>query len=169
MKKAILLICVTLLATAVTAQSTLTKKEIKVLKKTHEISMLAVKIAELAPSHALNVETKAAAQRLMEDYQKVRQNVEQLAAKKNVALPTEICDKSRKIFNWYDKKQGKDFDKAYLKGASRINKGGACKINKLYKRTDDSDMKDWANQLRSTLEMHKTLLKQTCETVKNKK
>lgn len=169
MKKALLLMFAALLATAVTAQSSLTKKEIKVLKKTHEISMLAVKIAELAPTHALNIETKAAAQRLMEDYQKVRQNVEQLAAKKNITLPAEICDKSRKIFNWYDKKQGKDFDKAYLKGASRVNKGGICKINKLSKHTDDSDLKDWANQLRSTLEMHKTLLKQTCETVKKKK
>lgn len=41
MRKALLLMFATLLATAVAAQSSLTKKEIKVLKKTHEISMLA--------------------------------------------------------------------------------------------------------------------------------
>lgn len=152
-----------------TAQSSLTKKEVKTLIKTYEISRLTVKIGELAPTHASAAETKAAAQRLAEDYKKIKEQVEDLASKKNSALPAGMSEKEMKILSWFEKKQGKDYDNAYLKGATKINKGGRCKIKKLYKRTDDADLKDWAGKMLSTLEMHKTLLKQTCETVKKKK
>lgn len=169
MKKILLGLFATLLTISATAQSTLTKKETKTLIKTYEISMLTVKIGELAPSHAMAAETKAAAQRLVEDYRQTKQQVEALAAKKNVVLPTAISEKGMKILSWFEQKQGKDYDKAYLKGATKVNKGGRCKIKKLYKRTDDADLKDWSGKMLSTLEMHKTLLKQTCETVKKMK
>lgn len=155
-----------LFAQHVSAQTSLTKREIKTIRKTHEVSMLAISIAKLAPSHAATAETKAAAQRLSEDYTQIRQQVESLAAKKNVSLEREMPQKSSKIVAWYDKKQGKDFDKAYLKGASKVNKGGICHAEKVFKRTDDPDVKDWSGKLLSTLEMHKTLLKQTCDMVK---
>lgn len=131
--------------------------------------MLTIKIGEFAPSHAMASETKAAAQRLVDDYKQTKEQVEALASKKNVALPTVISEKGMKILSWFEKKQGKDYDKAYLKGASKINKGGRCKIKKIYKRTDDADLKDWSGKFLSTLEMHKTLLKQTCDTVKKMK
>lgn len=169
MKKIILGIFATVLAITTQAQSTLTKKETKTLIKTYEISVLTVKIGELAPTHAMAAETKAAAQRLVEDYKKTKEQVEGLASKKQVTLPAAMSEKGMKILSWFEKKQGKDYDKAYLKGATKVNKGGRCHINKLYKRTDDADLKDWSGKLLSTLEMHKTLLKQTCESVKNRK
>jgi putative membrane protein len=169
MKKIILGLFATVLSLGATAQSALTKKETKTLIKTYEIAMLTVKIGELAPSHAMAAETKATAQRLVEDYKQVQQQVEGLASKKNVALPTAISEKGMKILSWFEKKQGKDYDKAYLKGATKVNKGGRCKIKKLNKRTDDADLKDWSGKMLSTLEMHKTLLKQTCEAVKKMK
>lgn len=169
MKKIISGLFATLLFFSATAQSTLTKKETKTLIKTYEISMLTIKIGELAPSHAMAAETKAAAQRLVDDYKQTKEQVEALASKKNVVLPTVISEKGMKILSWFEKKQGKDYDKAYLKGASKVNKGGRCKIKKIYKRTDDADLKDWSGKFLSTLEMHKTLLKQTCDTVKKMK
>lgn len=169
MKKLIAGIFVMLLTITAAAQSSLTKKETRTLIKTYEISTLAVKIGELAPTHAWAMETKAAALRLAEDYKKVKEQVEALASKKNIALPAAMSEKEMKILAWFEKKQGKEFDKAYLKGSVKVNKGGRCKIKKLYKRTDDSDLKDWSGKLLSTLEMHKTLLNQTCETVKKMK
>lgn len=170
MKKTILGIFATLLlAITATAQSSLTKKETKTLIKTYEISVLTVKIGELAPTHAMASETKAAAQRLVNDYKQVQQQVEGLASKKNITLPAAMSEKGTKILSWFEKKQGKDYDKAYLKGATKVNKGGRCHIKKLYKRTDDAELKDWSGKFLSTLEMHKTLLRQTCETVKKMK
>jgi len=156
-----------LLAITATAQSTLTRKETKILIKTYAISLLTVKIGELAPTHANAAETKAAAQRLTEDYKKIKEQAEVLASKKNVMLPAGLSEKEMKILSRFEKKQGKDYDKAYLKGAMSVNKGGRCKIEKLYKHTGDADLKDWSGKMLSILEMHKTLLKQTCETVKN--
>jgi putative membrane protein len=171
MKKILLATFATILSLAASAQNNLTKKEIKVIKTTSDISMLAVKIADLAPTHAMSADVKAAAQRLSEDYKKVKQDVDALAAKKSISLETtpKMMERGEKIYNYYDKKQGKDFDKAWLKGAYKINKGGICKVKKIYKKTDDPDVKDWAGKLLSTLEMHKTLLKQTCDTVKKSK
>lgn len=157
------------LSFALNAQSGLSKKEIKVIQKTHEISLLAVKIGELAPSHALTAETKAAARRMVEDYTLIREQAEGLASKKALSLSPDMPEKSAKILAWYEGKQGKDFDKAYLKGATKVNKGGICHVRKVYKRTDDSEVKDWSGKLLSTLEAHKTLLKQTCESVKKSK
>ncbi len=168
-KKTILGLFAIFLAITATAQSSLTKKETKTLIKTYEISVLTVKIGELAPTHAMAAETKAAAQRLVDDYKKIKEQAESLASKKNVTLPAAMSEKEVKILSWFEKKQGKDYDKAYLKGATKVNKGGRCNIKKLYKRTDDADLKDWSGKLLSTLEMHKTLLKQTCDTVKNMK
>lgn len=169
MKKILLCLFATTLAITATAQSTLSKKEIKTVQTTSEISMLAVKIADLAPTHAMSADVKAAAQRLADDYKKIKEDVDALAAKKNITLESTMMEKGRKIYNYYDKKQGKDFDKAWLKGACKVNKGGICKIKKIYKKTDDAELKDWAGKMLSTLEMHKTLLKQTCETVKKMK
>lgn len=166
MKTIITALFLSVLTIGIQAQSTLSKKEIKAIRKTHEISLLAVKIGELAPSHALTAETKAAAQRIIEDYTQIRQQVEGLAAKKGVSLEPTMSGRSAKVLAWYEKKQGKDFDKAYLKGARKVNKGGICHIKKINKRTDDSDVKDWSGKLLSTLEMHKTLLEQACESVK---
>lgn len=170
MKTAILLAFASItLACSAQAQSSLTKKETKTILKTYEISLLAVQIADLAPSHALTPEVKAAAQRLKEDYTLIRQEVEGLASKKGVSLTPTMPEKAAKILAWYEKKQGKDFDKAYLKGARKVNKGGICHVKKVYKRTDDSDVKDWAGKLLATLEAHKTFLKQTCEQLKGRK
>lgn len=170
MKTAILLVFASItLACTAQAQSSLTKKETKTILKTHEISLLAVQIADLAPSHALTPEVKAASQRMKEDYTLIRQEVEGLAAKKKLSLSPTMPEKANKILSWYEKKQGKDFDKAYLKGATRVNKGGICHVKKVNKRTDDSDVKDWSAKLLATLEAHKTFLKQTCESIKGRK
>lgn len=167
MKKIILGIFATVLAITTQAQSTLTKKEAKTLIKTYEISVLTVKIGELAPTHAMAAETKAAAGRLVDDYKHIQQQVEGLASKKNIPLPATMSEKERKILSWFEKKQGKAYDKAYLKGATKVNKGGRCKIKKLYTRTNDAELKDWSGKMLSTLEMHNTLLKQSCKTVKH--
>ncbi len=169
MKKIIHGLCALLLAMSATAQSSLSKKETKTLIKTYEISMLTVKIGELAPTHAMAAETKAAAQRLADDYKHIQQQVEGLAANKHITLPATMSEKGMKLLAWFEKKQGKAYDKAFLKGATKVNKGGRCKIKKLYKRTDDAELKDWSGKLLSTLEMHNTLLKQTCKTVKSMK
>ncbi len=166
MKKAILLLLSSVFIYTAQSQNMVTKKEEKFIKTVASISMLEIKIGELAQTNAKSQQVKTSAMRLADDYRLTNQQITALAAKKNIILPKELSTKEQKFYNWFAKKQGKDFDKAYLKVTSKANKKGICRVKKVNRKTKDSDVKDWSGPMITTLEAHKALLKETCTIAK---
>lgn len=169
MKKAIVLLVIVCCSYGLSAQSTLTKKETKFIKHVAEISLLEIKIGELAATNASSQVVKSTAPILVSDYKKTEEDIKALAAKKSVILPTELCPKKQKFYTYFTGKKGNDFDKAYTKCTAKANKKGLCKVKKINKRTNDAELKAWSSEMLVTLEKHKALLKETCDNLKNKK
>jgi len=166
MKKIILALLATAFLHTAHSQNMLTKKEEKFIKHVASISLLEIKIGGLAETNALAQQVKTTAKRLVDDYTLTSGDITVLASKKGMTLPTQLTNKEQKFYNYFAKKQGKDFDKAYVKCTAKANKKGICYVKKVHKKTNDSDLKDWSAKMLTTLEAHKALLKETCTIAK---
>ena len=165
MKKVLMLLmlgCTTLL----TAQTAVSKKDVKFAKCAAKDGMLEVKLGQLAQANASNADVKKHAMMMVEDHTKANDELKTVAAKKNIELPAALTSKQQKTYDKLAKLQGKEFDKKYSKCMVKDHKKAVCLFKKESKKGKDSELKSWAAAKLPTLEHHKEMWKETCKTVK---
>jgi putative membrane protein len=133
-----------------------------------EGGMLEVKLAELAQSNASSPSVKQFANTMITDHGKSNQELKGLALEKKISLPANLSDKSQKTYEWYTKKKGEDFDKAYMKCMVKDHKKDVCAFKKEAKKGKDPEIKKWASDKVPVLKGHLEMAKNTCKELKKK-
>jgi len=128
--------------------------------------MLEVKLAELAQSNASAPSVKQFAKTMLESHTKANSELKGLAAEKKISLPEKLSDKSQKTYDWLAKKQGADFDKAYMKCMVHDHKMDVCEFEKEVKKAKDPDLQKWASGKVPVLKAHLDAAKITCKELK---
>lgn len=77
--------------------------------------MTEVAASQLAQQKATDSRVKSFADMMVEDHTKVNNDLKSVAASKNITLPAGIGNDAQKDIDDLAKKEGKDFDKAYMK------------------------------------------------------
>ncbi|MCW3072539.1 MAG: outer membrane protein-like protein [Bacteroidetes bacterium] len=131
-----------------------------------EGGMMEVKLAELAQANASSASVKQFAKTMLEDHTKSNAELKSLAAEKKISLPGKLSDKSQKAYDWIAKKQGADFDKAYMKCMVRDHKMDVCEFEKEAKKAKDADLQKWASGKVPVLKAHLEAAKLTCKELK---
>jgi putative membrane protein len=129
-------------------------------------NMLQVKLGELAQTNASSASVKKFAQTVVGDHSKSMAELKALAVDKKISLPEKLSDKSQKTYDWFLKKQGEDFDKAYMKCTTRDHKKELCEYEKAAKKAEDADIKKWASSKVPELKSHLDMAKATCKEIK---
>lgn len=82
------------------------------------------------------------------------------------ALETDLTKKQQKCYDKLARKEGKKFDKCYAHSMAKCHKKEICMFKREAKKTDDADLKKFANEAIPTLEQHREMAKNACKAVK---
>jgi putative membrane protein len=130
------------------------------------MGLMEVKQSELAQTKAVTPSVKTVAAQMVESHNKANNELKNLAAKKNISVPSSLTEKQQKKLDKLSKCDGKKFDKKYTKCMKKMHKKSKCKLKKEAKHGKDPELTAWANSQVPIIENHLTMLKDACKDIK---
>src|SRR4051812_7316533 len=116
--------------------------------------MAEVELGKLAQEKAKNARVKSFAAMMVQDHSQANDELKGLASQKNVTLPATVGEDHQKHKDDLSKKNGKDFDKAYMKMMVDDHQKTIDKFEDASKNSKDADVKSWADKTLPKLRMH---------------
>jgi putative membrane protein len=149
---AALLIAGTVAAPAKEPPSTISSST-QFMKKAATGGMAEVDLGKLAAERGSSPAVKHFGEHMVSDHTKANEDLETVAAKKNVTLPTQLDPKEAAMRDKLAKESGKDFDRAYMKAMVSDHKVDVLEFERASK-SSDPDVKQFAVRTLPTLKEH---------------
>jgi len=130
------------------------EKDAQFLVDAASMNMMEIKLSELAKGSAVSDDCKKLADMMISDHQKSLAEVQALAQKKGVTLPTDLSEGDMKDYNNLNEKKGVDFDKEYCDMMVKGHKDAVDKFEKAANDAADADIKSFASGTLPTLRTH---------------
>jgi putative membrane protein len=121
--------------------------------------MAEVELGRLATEKAENADVKQFGQRMVDDHGKANDELKQLAASKNITLPTELDAKHKATHDQLSKLSGAAFDRAYMRDMVQDHTKDVAAFTRESKSGTDAQVKEWAGQKLPTLNEHLKMAK----------
>ena len=121
--------------------------------------MTEVELGKLALSKTHIASLKKFAQMMVDDHGKANDELKAIAQKKNITLPDAPDNDHKQKIADLEKKQGKDFDKAYVEAMIDGHKKTLDLMEKEAKDGKDADLKAFAEKTAPTVKMHLEAIK----------
>jgi len=128
--------------------------DIKFLKQAADGGLAEVELGKLAAEKASNNDVKQFGQRMVDDHGKANDQLKQLAAQKNIDLPSEPGAKNKATKARLEKLSGEEFDRAYIATMLKDHKKDVAEFRRESRSAQDPDVKNFAGQTLPTLEDH---------------
>jgi putative membrane protein len=116
--------------------------------------MAEVDLGRLASSKASNPDVKAFAEKMVSDHSKADDEVKDLAARKNITLPTDLDAKHKAEHDRLAALSGAAFDRAYVNSMLKDHRKDVAEFKQESTMNQDPDVKAWAAKTVPTLEDH---------------
>ena len=142
------------------------KGDYKFITQTARGGISEVELGELARVKGVNTSVRNFGERMVTDHTKANNELKQLAASKQAALPVELSRKERSDMDHLQKATGKDFDKAYASDMVKDHKKDLKEFQDAAKDLDDPDLRAFAQKMVPTLEEHLRMARDMEELVK---
>jgi putative membrane protein len=113
-----------------------------------------IKVAQLASQKAENAELKRFAQTLERDHQKSQKELEELAAKHNVTLPTELDDKCKEEISRLEGLSGQEFDREFAKGAVEGHAMAVAHLERASTEAKEPDLRQHTQKMLTQVKEH---------------
>jgi len=151
--------------------SSLSSSDRKFIMKAAEGGMAEVELGQLATQRASDPQVKQFAQRMVTDHTKANDQLKQIAAGKNVQLPTDMPSSAKRERDRLSKLSGAQFDREYMSHMTSDHKKDTSLFRSAAKSAKDADIKQFASSTLPTLEEHlqlaQSLNKSTKSTAKS--
>ncbi len=121
--------------------------------------MSEVQLGNLALAKAQSADVKQFAQQMVSDHTKANNDLKNVAAKKSVALPTDINDEQKSSMEKLSKLSGADFDKEYVKAMVEDHEKDVKEFTAQSQSGTDADVKAFATNTLPTLQSHLDMIK----------
>jgi putative membrane protein len=105
---------------------------------------------------------------MITDHTRANNELESLASRKGVILPTTLDEKAQKRYDKLAGKSGKTFDKAYSKCMVKDHKKDIGVFEKESTKGGDAEFRSWASGSLPTLKHHKEMSVNVCKSLKKK-
>ncbi|WP_164735199.1 DUF4142 domain-containing protein [Pseudoflavitalea rhizosphaerae] len=115
--------------------------------------MMEVTLGQLAQQKASNPRVQAFAAMMVSDHSKVNTELQNIAAAKHFQLPSSLEKHQQQIYE-ISKKEGKEFDKAYMKMMVNDHGKDVKAFEKAAASSSDSTIKGFASRTLPVLQMH---------------
>ncbi len=116
--------------------------------------MAEVELSRTAMSKIQNAEVKQFAQQMVADHTRANNELKQLAAKKNVTLPTELDAAHKTMADRMSKLSGAEFDREYVNAMVEDHEKDVNLFRMQSESGTDADAKAFAAKTLPTLQMH---------------
>ena len=127
------------------------------LQKAAEVQQAEIALGRMATERARNPEVRQFGTQMTEDHQRASANIQQLASKEGIPLPTELTARHRDKKEEFARLSGVDFDRAYIGYMLRDHRKDLKEFERNVKAIKDHRLQQWAE---STLPMLKQHLRQ---------
>jgi len=116
--------------------------------------MMEVELGNIAEKNAGSQAVKDFGRMMVDDHSKLNDQLKDLAAKKNVTLPTTVKDSQQKDIDKLSKETGANFDKDYVSMMIDDHKKDIAEFKKAGDKMTDPDFKDFVIKALPTLQKH---------------
>ena len=124
------------------------------MTKVANVGMTEVDLGQLAQTNASSQRVKDFGSMMVRDHTAAGNTLKDLASRKGVTLPTSIDESSMKHKTDLSAKQGKSFDKDYMKMMIDGHKQTIKDFENMEKNSKDADVRSFATSTLPTLKMH---------------
>lgn len=135
------------------------KKDAEFAVKAASGGMMEVELGNLAMTNGSSQQVKDFGQSMVSDHSKANDELKALAASKNITLPTTPNADMQKKIDDLKKKQGRDFDKAYIDLMVDDHNEDVDEFQKEGDKGNDPDLKSWAAGKVPVLQHHLQMAK----------
>ncbi len=136
-----------------------------VINNAGKMNLAVQKVAELAQQKGQNPELKQFAQTLKQDHQKWQQDLERIAQKHSVTLPTSIDEKCQQEISKLEALSGAEFDKEFAKGSVEGHAMAVAQLQQASTAVQDQDVKQYTQKLLAKLKEHQRTSRQIAQAV----
>lgn len=136
-----------------------------VIKNAAKMNLATQKFADLAQQKAQSPELKQYAQTLAQDHKKAQQDLERIAQKHNVTLPTSVDEKCQQEISKLEALSGQEFDKAFAKGAVEGHAMAVAHLQQASAGAQDTDIRQYTQQMLSKVKEHQSKGREIAKTV----
>ena len=126
----------------------------KFAKKAAMDNLAEVALADVARQQASQDTVKQYAEKLRSDHEQATEKLKSIAAQKGIDLPTDVDAKHKREQDKLAKKQGADFDKAYIDSMIKDHKSTIKEFEHEAKSGKDPELKEFANGMLPGLRKH---------------
>jgi putative membrane protein len=130
------------------------EKDAQFLVEAASINLEEIQLSQLAQQKSSMADVKMLGKMLEEEHTKSLTELQALASKKSVTIPTAVTDKDMDDYKRLSNKSGHDFDKDYCDEMVEGHKKAIEKFKKAATDCADSDIKAWASSTLPTLRSH---------------
>ena len=117
-------------------------------------NMIEVQLGGLAQTKAVKDRVKSFASMMINDHTKISEDLQKIATSKNITLPQELSSEAKKDINRLSKKEGLNFDRAYINMMVADHKKDVAKFEKAARDCKDPDLKNFIEQTLPVLRKH---------------
>ena len=136
-----------------------------VINNAGKMNLAVQKVADLAQQKAQSPELKQFAQTLKQDHQKWQQDLERIAQKHSVTLPTSVDAKCQEEISKLQALSGAEFDKEFAKGSLEGHAMAVAQLQQASTAVQDQDVKQYAQKLLAKLKEHQRTSRQIAQSV----
>ena len=124
------------------------------LQKASEGQQAEIALGQLASERAADEQVKQFGEQMMKDHQKASSEIQQLASKEGVPLPTELTGKHKDKREQFARLSGKEFDRAYMGYMLRDHRKDVKEFERHAKAIKDPEVQQWAQGTLPLLKHH---------------
>jgi putative membrane protein len=124
------------------------------LKEAADGGMAEVRLGEMALQKSTNQRVKNFANMMVTDHSGANSKVKSFASERNITLPTDVSDKHKETMDDLMKKEGKDFDKAYVKAMVEDHEKDIKKFEDAEGKVNDATVKNFITATLPVLRTH---------------
>jgi putative membrane protein len=124
------------------------------LQKAAEGQQVEIVLGQLAAERAGNQQVKQFGAQMLEDHRKASVEIQQLASKAGVVLPTELTGKHKDKTEEFARLSGRDFDRAYIGYMLRDHRKDVKEFERHVKASKDPQVQQWAEGTLPLLKQH---------------
>jgi putative membrane protein len=133
-----------------------------------QANMAEVALGKLALQKSQNADVKKFAQRMVDDHGKAEQDLEGVASKNNVTLPSDMGAEHQAMQQRLSKLSGDAFDRAYIDAMAQGHTKVVTEMQKEANRVSASDFKDYATRTYPVVNDHLTMAKAIRDAMRQK-
>ena len=132
-------------------------------------NLAAIHLGKMAIEKATSREVKEFAKNMLDEHNKINEDLQRMAEKNNVTYPTTPTDKDQDMVRELSKEIGYDFDKKFMKKMVEAHKNQVDMFEKASKDLENIELKNYASNTLPTLRNNLMKAEQNEDLVQNRK